>query len=489
MPFTSDAIAKTITFEFVAGDPKGNSLANAVTVDDFQVAMAAAGHGANWVQQGNQHLITDWGIIIIGADTYVHFYNSCIEWAGTVLYGYLINAGVLANFQVGSDEDGGDYKGCFFFTNQTVRKIFAFGGYTKIYDSTFTSSSDSLYSIDFYGLAADPLIFKRCTVIKSYALVNSVWSFMENVEFDYNYMILQQYGLYFKVGFMFDSTVGFMAYGKFATIANLDGTWTLYNLDSPNGYVQIRAYFAHTPVLKYVDCIVGNSATRANYGLSIAGAKAMQESYSTFNFHAENGAGAAVKVYNKNDVLLLDSVLDGLGDLTGQELKYYEASQEKIDGGYITINENYTPFRVELTKATYQNETIPDIDITAGMQTTLYATLTLEELQITAVAITDCTNIGTDNGELLITVEGGDTVYGYSLDGITYQVSNHFADLEHGDYTVYVRDGELTVTDFDVTISQPVPEDYAETVLRCDLTEETLTCDLTEETLICELTE
>jgi hypothetical protein len=58
----------------------------------------------------------------------------------------------------------------------------------------------------------------------------------------------------------------------------------------------------------------------------------------------------------------------------------------------------------------------------------------------TVTAISNNTTCGANNGSITSTGLGGTTPYQYSLDGITYQVSNIFTGLAAGAYTVTIKD-------------------------------------------------
>jgi len=59
------------------------------------------------------------------------------------------------------------------------------------------------------------------------------------------------------------------------------------------------------------------------------------------------------------------------------------------------------------------------------------------------------------NGSLDISVSGGVTPYEYSIDeGMTYQISNTFSNLDSGTYTVYIRDANSCFIDDDVQIDR-----------------------------------
>jgi hypothetical protein len=58
----------------------------------------------------------------------------------------------------------------------------------------------------------------------------------------------------------------------------------------------------------------------------------------------------------------------------------------------------------------------------------------------TVTAISSNATCGASNGSITATGLGGTTPYQYSLDGITYQVSNIFTGLAAGAYTVTIKD-------------------------------------------------
>ena len=59
-----------------------------------------------------------------------------------------------------------------------------------------------------------------------------------------------------------------------------------------------------------------------------------------------------------------------------------------------------------------------------------------------SVIITNETSELANDGSATINVTGGTAPYQYSLDGITYQLSNVFSGLDSGSYTVYVLDDD-----------------------------------------------
>lgn len=56
------------------------------------------------------------------------------------------------------------------------------------------------------------------------------------------------------------------------------------------------------------------------------------------------------------------------------------------------------------------------------------------------LVITNESFLGTCDGEVVINATGGTPAYQYSLDGITFQISNTFTGLCIGEYNVFVKD-------------------------------------------------
>lgn len=490
MPLTYSDITKVITAEYIVGDLKGNSLANAWTVDDFQLAMVAAGHGAKWTQQESQYLIDGVSIKIQGTGTYVHFYRSCIEWTGVITATYLIDVSTTANFQVGY-ETTSLLSGCMFLMNQTERKYIWLRGYSKIYDSIFASNTTAKYNISFTAISADdPIIFIRNKVHNA-SYINPAGipgTNIENVIIDDNYSINSNYFL--PVSKEFLSSDRLQAVGSMFDLSSQNGTVRIKGWYAPGGTGNIRAYWTDVQILRKVDCVTGNINVKANYGLSGVGAKAQEDSISTFQFYITNGENADIIVMDVDGNTILTDVLDASGELE-VELMYKRRYQEKLttDPTYENYNKTFTPFSIHISKAGYSTRNITDVEVIEGELTIIRGVLEYPELLISAVIITDCTTIGASDGKLEITAQGGDGSYTYSINGVDYQASDTFSGLSAGDYTVYVKDGEDTVAEFDVRVSEPIPEAYAELVLSADLTEDALTCDLAEEILTCDFIE
>ncbi len=114
---------------------------------------------------------------------------------------------------------------------------------------------------------------------------------------------------------------------------------------------------------------------------------------------------------------------------TGGPFKY------SIDNG---TNYQTSPFFVNLAAGTY-NIKVTDISGTCSVSApsvSLVAPLAPVIVATTPTATTDC---GLNDGEINITANGGVAPLEYSLDGINWQVSNIFRNLNAGSYLVKVR--------------------------------------------------
>ena len=98
--------------------------------------------------------------------------------------------------------------------------------------------------------------------------------------------------------------------------------------------------------------------------------------------------------------------------------------------------------------------------VTTGVCTTPPLTLSVTTTQPT------CSN--TSNGVLNVTGYGGVPSYTYSINGVNYQASNVFLGLAAGNYTVYIKDTNNTVTTQSVTLTPQ--NSYTNYVLNLSLT-------------------
>ena len=378
MPLTYNDTTKVITAEYIVGDLKGNSLANAWTVDDFQLAMVAAGHGAKWTQQGSQHLIDGISIYITGAGTYVHFYNSAIQWGGTSTQTYLLKVENSAHFESGSETIStySPKPGCMFIDGVTNTSVeFVFDAYINIYDSVFTCTKniDAIprpYVIYVRGNFANAILFKRCLFLNSEYFASyfrTAGSNYDNISYINCSSNQSRYGiksLYIAGNQLY--CPGLNAVGQFCDTTGTVGTRKFYDINSPSGNFKIRTGDGISTD-QFVDSVV-NITFQAG-SRAVVGSKAIAEFYSRLNFYITNGLGANVKVYDKNDLLVFnDDIIDAGGELLNQKIVYYLYSREVLTivpaVTYDITNEYYYPFRVVITKAGRQILEIDDIEIT-----------------------------------------------------------------------------------------------------------------------------
>ena len=72
---------------------------------------------------------------------------------------------------------------------------------------------------------------------------------------------------------------------------------------------------------------------------------------------------------------------------------------------------------------------------------------------IMTIQKTDPTCSTTNDGTIYVTPNGGQSPYTYSIDGTNYQVSNVFAGLSSGNYTIYLKDNNNTIISQSVTLT------------------------------------
>jgi hypothetical protein len=467
---TYNAGTKRVTVTYNAADlTRGASFANPYCFDDIYDTDVANGWGI-FVRIGTTLYIAYCSIYIEGATTYFQNENFTLFYAPnaqeTILF-YARTANVYL-IQTGSYVS-------FIINNVTGTRRFYFGGNTDLYLESVTISGFSFAY--FYKSKYENIQLKNGN---NHMYVDSV---IDGITFINHggYAVRGQPASATNIR-LINTVTGFDIFSS-ATFNNVyfspDVTYHFYYRTGING--NLILIDSNGDLTKYN--IIGTADTT---GLSVI-------LKSTFSGTIENGTGGTLTIKDKDGVTVYTEVLAS-DDMTFQTIEYQRrtitASGGAITSNVYTISE---PFTVVVTKTGYQDLTISDIEVTGGVQTIIYGKLEYLELEypellISAVTITDCTKIGTNDGELEITAEGGDGTYQYSIDGVTYQAGNTFTGLAPGNYTVYVRDGEGTVTDFDVTISQPIPEAYAETVLTGSITEPALTCTVEEPELTCVIT-
>jgi len=128
--------------------------------------------------------------------------------------------------------------------------------------------------------------------------------------------------------------------------------------------------------------------------------------YTSIEFNIKDPDGNPV-----NDATITVTDNDGYEYDNPTYLRTHYQYWELITSLYTTQYE-LNPFKVVISKVGYQTIEIPGIIVTEGQPTIIRAKLEYPELLISAVTITDCTKIGTYDGELEITAEGGDEIGG-----------------------------------------------------------------------------
>jgi hypothetical protein len=477
MPITYDAGNNRINVEYVVGDAKGASYTAPYTFEDvydFCIAQALPVTKTDIKNYIFQQIIR-----IVGATTFFNDFGFVVSWSGIANAIRVFTTLSEPNIKFGVDKNlTTRHISIFRHNNASVTYYFHnLTGKIEFYNVISRMVRwDNISGIVGFDAIIDNCIFDQCITIYSnrYAKITNCQYF--NVPFT----LLDEGTAVFDNNLIGSGAQYYMNTSGTASISKVKFTGTgHFSLFLKLGSI-ILSVSDTNPVL--VVRVTSDAFWPNN-------ADATLNQLCTFTAISEQ-SDFNLKVYDQLNNLLLNQDVAGdtyTGELTYRKRVWYSAGSSAV----VTLTEDtsYHPFRVEISKTGYITETIPDISITTEDPLIVRVSLSRPELLISAVTITDCTKIGTYDGELEITAEGGDGSYQYSIDGVTYQAGNTFTGLAPGNYTVYVRDGEGTVTDFDVTISQPIPEAYAETVLSGDVQETTLSGDVIEKELIGELTE
>lgn len=469
-------ISKTgtlITAEFIVGDPKGNSWANPWGLDD----VVAAGVGV--VQEGSLYKFHELNIVIKGSQTYFKALGAILKFTGNETLRYAIDISSSGNLQFGEKTVIGSIsQGCVIDCRDLgVNKHLNVGNF---YGGIVMGSGAS-YNRTIYYFNADIIENSIITGIRN-TVASRTWN-VKNTNFIDCYIGIRNPAS----DSVYDNVI--FNYCSFSMAFQDVTDGEIRNAESINAPFIVSLFNKNL-----INILVGcNFPTIQHITAGIYAAYYTSHLYIKEEFLIAitdiNGnalENALVTLKDKNGTIIFSELTDVSGEYSQDVTRELNLLERFADGSNLQTITDYNPFTITISFGIMEEY---EAQIEINEKTSLQIELEYPELYVSAVAITDCTQIGVDDGELVITATGGDGSYTYSINGVDYQAGNTFSGLAPGNYTVYVRDGEGTITDFNVTISQPIPEAYAETVLRCDLTEEVLTCDLTEEVLICELTE
>jgi large repetitive protein len=77
------------------------------------------------------------------------------------------------------------------------------------------------------------------------------------------------------------------------------------------------------------------------------------------------------------------------------------------------------------------------------------------EIVLISSDVHDAGCFGSDDGSIDVTAGGGTGSLEYSLDGVVYQSATTFSGLSAGEYTIYVRDENVCVAMFSLTVNEP----------------------------------
>lgn len=379
---THDAVNKKITIQYNASDgTKGASFTDPYRLDDIYDTAVAGGWDSSFKKE-NAAFILDCSIYILGSTTYAYFYNQILIWtSATPVYLIYVDG---AYFNVGSDGTV-DRVGCVFFNDKglDLKGNYRLFGRIKIYDTTFTgrwasSGNGAIYP---YGYSDYKLVLERCQFINmtyspSFNLAGASYA---NVIHKDNFLLNNKYGIQLYATQFYELS-GLRAIGKIFTLLGSKSMTVIgRNWNCPRGTSDFRVLGGSPGKLvtvRLIDCITGTIDPRVHYADSYVGDKGITQWESTFSFKIENGAGAAIKLYNADEEEVLDDTLDENGELSGQEIIYRIYSMEKTgESSWLTINKYVHPFKAVISKAGYQTAEIPGIEVTNGVPTIIQGSL------------------------------------------------------------------------------------------------------------------
>jgi hypothetical protein len=169
-------------------------------------------------------------------------------------------------------------------------------------------------------------------------------------------------------------------------------------------------------------------------------------------------SGVTVKIYDKNG--LKHTLTSDVNGLVSQIIRTREITWKNNPANgqsgtnYIDIIDLF-PFTITMEKTGYETETYNTPTITTKLNWTIVLNETATT--IASIVITDCTAVGSSDGQVQVNAESGVAPYEYSINGTDWQVGDTFTGLAAGTYSVYVRDANLKqVSMAGVKISTPV---------------------------------
>lgn len=456
-----------ITVEYQAGDAKGNSWSVPYTFNDIVAASTAGGWNPAVTKVNNLYTIP-YSVHIIGAATYFQVLAT-----NTIREVFTFCAPAPTDTNQFSLEDGNiiigymrtngyEMTGAVFNIDTVVpdnqKGIRLVGNTVRIMASAFWHTR--FFYVDGKDVAGNYI--KHCMIHYSHWGPNVIGLEVDNIMFTggfYGISSLSQNNKRVTIAAsnyaIINGVVGNATYyyTGLKVISSILGDTYIRLGNTANSHKYIFLIDSEVELEKLKFYVSGTSLTDA-----------YQYIQTSLNVDIRNEAGdlieALVTLYDKDSNVLFSETATG-GLITDRPTTYGQAYGQ-ANGGVI-VEQTWTdfqPLKIVISKAGYQDTFIQNINITKGVKTYIRTTIKAtvpEKPTISGVAITDCTKIGTSDGQIQITVESGTQPFEYSLDGNTWQESNVFADLATGYYTVYVKDANGNQDNLSgVKIAEPV---------------------------------
>ncbi len=354
MPIELDGT--TIIVEFQGGDPKGDSWGSPFTLDDIVAASIAGSWSPAVTKQGIQYLIP-YSIYIIGADTYFLAENA------QVYFEYHDNITISRLYVVGCHfKSQGDLHGMSWMNEYVSNNaLWIVPEYGYIENSKFTRFNTTTFG----GSISNNLIIKK-TVLEacdSIKLANNNYGELENVTLTNSGSTnLQQWHDFVSAEnvTIIDCPLGLYLY--FITTLNI----RKLKLINVTNHLKFRPRQSG----QVLNCFDSNiDVSSYNYLLSGTG-DITANNISTFKINIDGGDDGTAKLYDKDDNLIFSEVLSGeLEKEVVFEMMEFDTVAAVITKELLTT---FEPFKLVVTKDSYQDLTIPDIAINPGSETHIF---------------------------------------------------------------------------------------------------------------------
>lgn len=435
----------TIEVVYQSGDAKGNSFANPYTCNDI-VAAALAGGWANEVSKNGTSYYINYKLRVYGYGTFFEQTNSSIVinsptdhlsvWKMSANFKFDNCSFKLNNPIIPGEGGRGLFEGYYEITNCAFFRlsVFRWSGTKTGYSSTANSKVENVFIADGFQATRTNGRYQE-------------WRKIMVTSNNYGVHIDVDFPDVFEDVMLIDSTlypIFFESYIYDIYIKNLKVREAV-----PKG-ISVRVRYNEGRNIVMTDCEVDHTSIYAwGYTVPVGNTWHVDMFFkTTFSGFIANGSGSTLNVYDKDNNIVHSETL-GSEDIQQKELTYYHllATTEGLSGPTTVIPnkviDDYEPFRAVVSKAGYDDLTIPDINVIAGQPTVIRGEL-METAPnpptVSSVQITRASSQTAQDGSITVEASSGTPPYEFSLNGSDWQSGGVFGNLAAGIYGVYVRD-------------------------------------------------